>query len=176
MLPTPPVTEFAILRLKKGRSHTDSELYTHLRRVSAEQSSWSTFPLYWFIYTTNDVPARETETYICILSQWASVPAHQAWIDSEQNQALLTPLAPTIDIASFCHIALKPKEGEVDKVLGAGKLRWKQLGEQPNESERGDASGWAVDTPAPTYYVFEAAEPEDKDAGDGWTTMSRLEL
>ncbi|QRV79591.1 hypothetical protein RhiJN_07606 [Ceratobasidium sp. AG-Ba] len=141
MLPTPPVTEFAILRLKKDRPHTDCELHTHLRRVSVEQSSWSTFPLYWFMYTTHDVPARETETCICILSQWASVPAHQAWIDSEQNQALLTLLAPTIEIASFCHIALKPKGDEIDKILGAGKLRWKQLGEQANENEKGDASG-----------------------------------
>ncbi|KAG8722024.1 hypothetical protein FRC08_007793 [Ceratobasidium sp. 394] len=169
----PPVTEFAVLRLKPDRPVTDSELHATLRRVSAEQSAWSSFPLYWFTYTTHDGPAPET--FNCILSQWASVPAHKAWIDSAQNQALLALLAPTIEIASFCHVALEPKSGEIDKVLGADKLRWKKLGEEV--SEKGDASGWAVDTPEPTFCVFEivGSDVESRN-GDGWTTMSRLDL
>ncbi|KAG8747786.1 hypothetical protein FRC10_011231 [Ceratobasidium sp. 414] len=172
-----PVTEFAVLRLKPDRPLTDSELHTHLRRVSAEQSAWSFFPLYWFTYTSDDgpTPARVTETFICILSQWASVPAHQAWIDSAQNQALLTLLSSTIEIASFCHVALTSESGEIDKVLGAGKLRWKMLGEEVRE--KGDASGWAADTPEPTFCVFEivGSGVESSDSA-GWTIMSRLDL
>lgn len=173
MLPTPPVTEFAVLKVKQDRLHTEAELHTHLRRVSAEQSAWSSFPLYWFTYR-DDAPGPETETFICILSQWASVPAHQAWIDSEQNQALLTLLSPTIDITSFCHVALKPKEGEIGRVLGADKLRWKQASQSTDVA--GDASGWAVDTTAPTFYVFEIVKEGAENKGEGWTVMSRLDL
>jgi hypothetical protein len=156
------VTEFAVLRLKDC-SLTDSELIQGLRRVSAEQSAWSSFPLHWFTY---DGPARET--YVCILSQWASVPAHQAWIDSAQNQALLALLAPKLDIASFCHIALRASEP--GSVFGAERLSWKSFGE---EIELGDASGWAVDTPEPTFYVFQIKSQDDTA---GFTNMSRLEL
>ncbi|KAG9124949.1 hypothetical protein FRC07_009583 [Ceratobasidium sp. 392] len=175
MLPTSPVTEFAILRLKHDRPHTDSELYAYLRRVSAEQSAWSSFPLHWFTYTTtNDGPARETDTFICILSQWASVPAHQVWIDSAQNQELLALLSPTIELASFCHVALK--SDEVDKVLGTDKLRWKYLTEEV--LDKGDASGWAVDTSEPRFYVFKIVGSEEvgSESKGGWTTMSRLDL
>ncbi|KAG8682028.1 hypothetical protein FRC09_017067, partial [Ceratobasidium sp. 395] len=172
MLPTAPVTEFAILRLKHDRPHTDSELYEHLRRVSAEQSAWSSFPLHWFTYiATNDGPGRETETFICILSQWASVPAHQAWIDSAQNQALLALLSPTIEIASFCHVALKSKSDEIDRVLGADKLSWKYWREEVQD--KGDASGWAVDAPESRFYVFKIVDVSDvgsEAGGDGWTT------
>jgi hypothetical protein len=157
-----PVTEFAILRLKDS-SLTDPELIQNLRRVSTEQSAWSSFPLHWFTY---DGPAAH-ETYVCILSQWASVPAHQAWIDSAQNQALLALLAPKLDIASFCHIDLRA--AELGRVFEAESVSWRSFGE---EVKLGDASGWVVDTPKPTFYVFQINSQDDT----GFTTMSRLEL
>ncbi|KAF8609011.1 hypothetical protein BDV93DRAFT_214882 [Ceratobasidium sp. AG-I] len=183
MLPHPPVTEFADLRLKPGFTLGDSVLQDGLRRVNAEQSAWSTFPLHWFTYTPTD---DSHETHVCILSQWASVSAHQAWIDSPQNQDLLALLGPKLDIASFCHIDLHvSRQGvELDEVLEASNLSWETLGAAErafagDNVELGDACGWAVDSPEPKFFVFRIEEPKSSgntSSRQGSTIMSRLNI
>ncbi|CAE6416281.1 unnamed protein product [Rhizoctonia solani] len=174
-----PVTEFAILRLKpENTSLNDPELIAGLRRVSSEQSTWSTFPLYWFTYSSDG------DTFVCILSQWEDVPAHQEWIDSDQNQALLKLLSPKLEIHSFCHIDLHASKlgVELGDVFLANQLSWRKLTEGERvaggEERKGDACGWAVDTPEPTFYVFRIEKSNDPRTGEGldWTTMSRLDL
>ncbi|EUC64045.1 hypothetical protein RSOL_434630, partial [Rhizoctonia solani AG-3 Rhs1AP] len=171
-----PVTEFAILRLRQDTtSLKDPQLIAGLERVGSEQSAWSTYPLYWFTYSADQ------DTFVCILSQWDDVPAHQEWIDSPQNQALLELLLPKLEIHSFCHADLHAsKPGvELDDVLQAKQLNWRKLTEGERvvgaEGQKGDACGWALDTPEPTFYVFRI----DNGSGIGtegadWTTISRL--
>ena len=129
---THPVTEFAILRLKSDITFDDLDI----RRVSVEQSAWSGFPLYWFTYTTGQ------DTFACILSQWASVPAHQAWIASPQNQALLQLMLPKLEIAAFCHVDLHTSRSEIQlndipcSAVELEKTRSRRPGcEKPGRSE-----------------------------------------
>ncbi|KAJ1304784.1 hypothetical protein OPQ81_005920 [Rhizoctonia solani] len=174
-----PVTEFVILRLKPDMtSLKDPELIAGLRRVSSEQSAWSTFPLHWFTYTADGY------TFVCILTQWDDVPAHQEWIDSAQNQALLKLLLPILEIHAYCHVDLHASKSgvELGDLLQAKQLSWRKL----TEAERvagpggriGDACGWAVDTPEPTFYVFRV----DDETGAGmeqqedWIAITRLDF
>ncbi|KDN49696.1 hypothetical protein RSAG8_01761, partial [Rhizoctonia solani AG-8 WAC10335] len=171
-----PVTEFAILRLKQDTtSLKDPELIAGLGRVSSEQSAWSTFPLNWFTY-----PA-DGDTFVCILSQWDDVPAHQEWIDSPQNQALLKLLLPKLEIHAFCHVDLHASNSgvELDDILQAKQLSWRKLTEGERvagEGQKGDACGWAVDTPEPTFYVFRINGSGAEMEGPDWTAISRLDF
>ncbi|ELU42725.1 hypothetical protein AG1IA_03231 [Rhizoctonia solani AG-1 IA] len=176
-----PVTEFAILRLKsENTSLDDPELIAGLRRVSAEQSAWSTFPLYWFTYSSPN-----QDTFVCILSQWEDVFAHQEWIESDQNQALLELLTPKLEIYAFCHVDLHASKSgiELGDVFLATQLSWRKLTEDERvaggQDRKGDSCGWAVDLPEPTFYVFRIdKDNNDPRTGEGldWTTMSRLDL
>ncbi|QRW21666.1 hypothetical protein RhiXN_06655 [Rhizoctonia solani] len=159
-----PVTEFAILRLKsENTSLDDPELIAGLRRVSAEQSAWSTFPLYWFTYSSPN-----QDTFVCILSQWEDVFAHQEWIESDQNQALLELLTPKLEIYAFCHVDLHASKSgiELGDVFLATQLSWRKLTEDERvaggQDRKGDSCGWAVDLPEPAFYVFRI----DKDSND----------
>ncbi|CEL60702.1 hypothetical protein RSOLAG1IB_03941 [Rhizoctonia solani AG-1 IB] len=173
-----PVTEFAILRLKSenNTSLNDPELITGLGRVNSEQSAWSTFPLYWFTYSSDE------STFVCILSQWEDVFAHQEWIDSDQNQALLKLLSPKLEIHAFCHIDLHASKSgiELGDVFLAKQLSWRKLTEAERvaggQGRKGDACGWAVDTPEPMFYVFRVDKNNDPRTEEevDWTTMSRL--
>ncbi|KAH7339818.1 hypothetical protein B0J17DRAFT_375847 [Rhizoctonia solani] len=173
-----PVTEFAILRLKQDTtSLKDPELIAGLGRVSSEQSAWSGFPLYWFTYST------ETDTFVCILSQWDDVPAHQEWIDSDQNQALLKLLLPKLEIHTFCHVDLHASKigVELNEMFQANQLSWRKLTENERvagaEGRKGDACGWAVDTPEPTFFVFRVENGSSAGAEDvEWSTISRLDF
>ncbi|KAB5595113.1 hypothetical protein CTheo_1401 [Ceratobasidium theobromae] len=170
---TRPVTEFAILRLRSPVSLADPDLTAGLHRVSTQQSSWSGFPLHWFTYSKSE------NTFVCILSQWESVPAHQLSIDSPQNQALLDLLLPKLDIFAFCHVDLRPlaPNSQLGTVFQAQHITWRELDidiptHSPDEP-KGDACGWAIDTPEPKFYVFRIAN-DAQIQSTHWTTMSRL--
>lgn len=47
------------------------------------------------------------ETRIHLLSGWSSVPAHEAWIASEENQELLRLLTPYLTIDEFVHLDIE---------------------------------------------------------------------
>lgn len=195
---TLPVTEFAILRLKPdATSLDDPDLKPGLRRVGIEQSAWSGFPLHWFSHTST----TSGDTFVCLLSQWTSVQAHQSWIDSAQNQALLQLLLPKLEIFAFCHIDLHTTTSEIQlaDLFQAQRLSWRKLDledrvAKSNQAQRGDACGWAVDASEPTFYVFRGdvervnVEGDESEVGEkettrtggddtgSWTTMLRLDF
>ncbi|EPQ57769.1 hypothetical protein GLOTRDRAFT_18367, partial [Gloeophyllum trabeum ATCC 11539] len=93
------ITEFATLRLKPPYTSSSSEVTQFFRRLSDRQSAWSGHPLLFFYNARNP-----SEVYL--LSGWADVPAHHAWIGGSENQELLRLAEGILDVVELVHLGI----------------------------------------------------------------------
>jgi hypothetical protein len=134
------ITEFAILVFKSPPNFLDPTLQSLFRQLSAWQSECSGFPLLFF---TN----RNDSLEVHLVTGWASVAAHEAWIRGERNQELLRMFAPHVDMQKIRMVHLSVNFEAIPSDADAVVERYDaQLGEKstPFEWERSDRSRWSL--------------------------------
>ncbi|KAK0187194.1 hypothetical protein F5146DRAFT_766602 [Armillaria mellea] len=113
------ITEFVELQFHSVDFLSQPSLRDLLLRLRTNQGAWSGFPVYF--YTTKD-----SENILYLISGWQSVPAHEEWIASDENQTLLKLFEPHVQITDFVHLDV-----EFGGVLSGGEERlrfWKNKG------------------------------------------------
>lgn len=95
------ITEFASLELKHPHalSAPPPAFTTLLHRLAAQQSARSGYPLFFFTD-----PARPD--WLHLITGWSSVPAHEDWIASAQNQELLSHFGQFLEVKGLVHLDL----------------------------------------------------------------------
>ncbi|PBK63598.1 hypothetical protein ARMSODRAFT_861174, partial [Armillaria solidipes] len=91
------ITEFAELQFHSADFLSQPSLRDLLLRLRTNQSAWSGFPVYFYT-------AKNSEKVIYLISGWQSVPAHEEWIASDENQTLLKLFEPHVQITDFVHL------------------------------------------------------------------------
>ncbi|GJE87029.1 hypothetical protein PsYK624_031120 [Phanerochaete sordida] len=94
-----PITELAILEALPPHTADSAPIQTFLSDVALQQAAWSGHPLLFFTLAHDD--ARTT---VVLVSGWADVPAHDAWIASEPNQALLRRAGALLTVRELLHL------------------------------------------------------------------------
>lgn len=125
------ITEFAVLETIPPHTAESPRVRTFLAKVAERQAAWSGHPLLFFQDT--DAPAT-----VYLVSGWADVPAHHAWIASEANQALLREAGSLMTVKSFQHLAIDFET----MPEGVSHLAWevRPRGEQASGGDRASAS------------------------------------
>ncbi|KAK0473582.1 hypothetical protein IW261DRAFT_1657507, partial [Armillaria novae-zelandiae] len=89
-----------------------------LVRLRKNQGAWSGFPVYFY--------TKDSERVLYLISGWQSVSAHEEWIASDKNQALLQLFEPHVQITDFVHLDV-----EFGGILSGGEEMlsfWKSKG------------------------------------------------
>ena len=137
------ITEFAILVFKSPPNFSDPVLQSHFRKLFVEQSECSGFPLLFF--TNRDNPLE-----VHLVTGWASVAAHEAWIRGEQNQELLRVFAPYVDMQKIRMVHLGMDFEAIPSDTDAGWTVVERYDGQVAEKstgfewERSDRSKWSL--------------------------------
>ena len=85
------ITEFATIVFKSPLNFSDPTLQSLFQKLSVWQSECSGFPLRFFTNPNDPVEVH-------LVTGWASVAVHEAWIQGERNQTLLRIFAPYVDM------------------------------------------------------------------------------
>ncbi|KAK0218762.1 hypothetical protein IW262DRAFT_1054589 [Armillaria fumosa] len=112
------ITEFAELQFHSADFLSQPSLRDLLVRLRTNQGAWSGFPVYFY--------TKDSERVLYLISGWHSVSAHEEWIASDENQALLKLFEPHVQITDFVHLDV-----EFGGILSGGKERlmfWKSKG------------------------------------------------
>lgn len=91
------VTELAILTVLPPHEPHSSFFHNLFKRITALQSAWSGYPLYFF-------QDAEDDRTIYLISGWKDVAAHWSWIESEDNQSLLAKTKSTLAVQGLKHL------------------------------------------------------------------------
>ncbi|KAK0436457.1 hypothetical protein EV421DRAFT_1127422 [Armillaria borealis] len=113
------ITEFAELQFHSADFLSQPSLRDLLLRLRTNQGAWSGFPVHFYTKDSEQV-------LLHLISGWQSVPAHEAWIASDENQTLLKLFEPHVQITDFVHLDV-----EFGGILGGGEERlrfWKNKG------------------------------------------------
>ena len=131
------VTEFARLEFVKPNDLFSPNILPLFTKVSELQAAWSGYPLLFYRNIN-----KEDEYFL--ISGWKDVPAHEAWMKSEQNQGLLKALGSSVGAIDLIHLNIDydqmPKdldtlvlkqssgESEVGKGAGGDNSDWQAIG------------------------------------------------
>lgn len=96
------VTELAILKAVTPGAVQTPSVQAFLRTVAEQQAARSGFPVLYYHPITSD-PSGDADT-VYLLSGWDSVAAHDVWIASAANQALLKEMNGVFALAGFHHL------------------------------------------------------------------------
>ncbi|OCH93833.1 hypothetical protein OBBRIDRAFT_701227, partial [Obba rivulosa] len=94
-----PVTEVAILELVHPHTVNSPSIREFFRKAGTHQAKWSGYPVWWFESTS--APSR-----IYLISGWAGVEAHEEWIVSAENKALLKEGEGLIVVIDLMHVEI----------------------------------------------------------------------
>lgn len=162
------VTELAILKAVTPGAVQTPSVQAFLRNVAEQQTARSGFPiLYYHPITSN--PSGDADT-VYLLSGWSSVAAHDVWIASAANQALLKEMNGVFALAGFHHL-------DVDfGALPRDEARWITWDVTPQgqaracDSGSGDSAGASASGAVDNLDVTDdrrAREGQGEGAADG---------
>lgn len=96
------VTELAILKAVTPGAVQTPSVQAFLRTTAEQQAARSRFPVLYYHPITSNPSGDVDEVYL--LSGWDSVAAHNVWIASAANQALLKEMDGMFALAGFFHL------------------------------------------------------------------------
>lgn len=161
------ITELANIELLAPYTLESPEIQAFFLKLSERQAAWSGHPLLFFQST-------HAPEQVYLLTGWESIPAHGAWMASDENQRMLKQVAVMGKVNSLEHLDVNFTKVPRDTQLVMLEKR-NGAGEKEERTEEG-AVEWkskVVDEGATATYWIRAYTSVENTSGTEGAVLAR---